>query len=445
MSYLKHTSILAVLFAFSATSSYAQSMQGMDMPAAKPATPPAQTPATPPAPAQPAKKTCNMSDMDMKNMDMTQMDTKDGIMKDMDMPVAKSAWHTMVHVNLTAVADSQSGPRGGDKSFIEGMVMVMANRALGARDDLDLQLMMSPDAFMGKSGYPLLLQTGETADGVTSLVDRQHPHDLFMGATARLTHHFDGDTSAFVEVGYPGEFAFGPTAFMHRASGEAFPTAPISHHWLDSGHITMGVVTGGLAYHSIKLETSAFTGREPDQYRFNLDPVHLDSSAVRATWQITPDLSAEASWARQVSPEQLEPDVNLIKHAASLAYGHDFVIGRWDTTLAFGRKQVEHGPDKPLDAWLFENSFAFKGPWTALARYERVHNNELAPGAWWVAKTEVGGMYTMNVNGWTTLSFGAVEQFNTIPDGLKPIYDDHPKGTVGFIRLKFNSMPGMDM
>ena len=40
--------------------------------------------------------------------------------------------------------------------------------------------MLSLDPFMGKSGYPLLLQTGETANGVTPLMDRQHPHDFVM-------------------------------------------------------------------------------------------------------------------------------------------------------------------------------------------------------------------------------------------------------------------------
>ena len=43
---------------------------------------------------------------------------------------------------------------------------------------------MSLDPLMGKSGYPLLFQTGESADGRTALVDRQHPHDFFMELAA---------------------------------------------------------------------------------------------------------------------------------------------------------------------------------------------------------------------------------------------------------------------
>ncbi len=356
---------------------------------------------------------------------------------------ARSPWHVMTHGTLTLVADHQSGPRGDDKTFVEGMVMIMAHRRLDDSTDLELQAMLSPDAFMGKYGYPLLLQAGETADGLDHLTDRQHPHDLLMGLTATLSHRFNDVAKASLMAGYPGEFAFGPTAFMHRPSGENFPTAPISHHWLDSGHITMGVVTGAFEYNSLKLEISQFTGREPDQYRFNLDPVRLDSTSLRAVWRITPALSAQASWAHQVSAEQLEPDVDLDKTSLSLAYTRLLPVGRWDATLAWGRKAEAHGTDKPSDAFLIENALHFDGPWIGLLRYERVYNDELAPGAYWVAKTELGAVRTFKLGHGATLGLGVVQQFNTVPDALKPAYGDNPTGTVGFMTLKFSSMSGM--
>ena len=121
---------------------------------------------------------------------------------------------------------------------------------------------------MGKDGYPLLLQTGETADGRTPLIDRQHPHDLVMELSASWAHRLSGTDSLFVYAGYPGEPAFGPPAFMHRLSGIDDPAAPITHHWLDSTHITFGVVTAGWVHDDWKFEASSFTGREPDQNRY---------------------------------------------------------------------------------------------------------------------------------------------------------------------------------
>src|ERR1700753_1665375 len=111
--------------------------------------------------------------------------------------------------------------------------------------------MLSPDPLMGPRGYPLLLATGETADGKTPLVDRQHPHDLFMELSASYAVKLWGVDSAFVYAGLPGEPAFGPPAFMHRLSVMDSPEAPISHHWLDSSHISMGVVSAGHVAHHL--------------------------------------------------------------------------------------------------------------------------------------------------------------------------------------------------
>ena len=68
--------------------------------------------------------------------------------------------------------------------------------------------------------------------------------------------------SIFVYAGLPGEPAVGPPVYMHRLSGESFPDAPIAHHWLDSTHITYGVVTLGYVVDNLKLEGSVFRGRE---------------------------------------------------------------------------------------------------------------------------------------------------------------------------------------
>ena len=92
----------------------------------------------------------------------------------------RGVWMLMTHALLNVVYDRQSGPRGGDKTFVAGMLMTSARRDFDDGSTLNLRAMLSPDPLMGKSGYPLLLAAGETADGVTPLVDRQHPHDAFM-------------------------------------------------------------------------------------------------------------------------------------------------------------------------------------------------------------------------------------------------------------------------
>ena len=110
----------------------------------------------------------------------------------------------------------------------EGYATVPKDLANG--DTLGLKAMLSGDAFMGRRGYPLLLASGETADGATHLVDRQHPHDLLMELAASYSHPVSDTDSLFLYGGYPGEPALGPSAYMHRVSAMDNPMTPIAHH-----------------------------------------------------------------------------------------------------------------------------------------------------------------------------------------------------------------------
>ena len=172
------------------------------------------------------------------------------------------------------------------------------------------------------------------------------------------------------------------------------------------------------------------------QYRFNLDPIRLDSTAIRLAWTPLPGLKAQASWARQVSPEALAPLVNLDKRSLSVEYDN----GPLSSTLAYGWRKGEHDMAAATDAWLFENRWRFNAKWEGLARFERVYNDELAPGVYHVAKIEIGGARQFNLGHGTGLALGVVRQFNTVPEALKPAYGAHPDGVVAFVTLIFHTM-----
>ncbi|HEX9708335.1 MAG TPA: hypothetical protein VGA24_11920 [Steroidobacteraceae bacterium] len=229
-------------------------------------------------------------------------------------------WMLMGHTQLNAVYDDQQGPRGDDLGFIAGMVMGSARRDAANGDALTFRAMLSPDPVMGKRGYPLLLAAGETADGATTLVDRQHPHDLFMELSATWAWRIGEESSAFLYGALPGEPAFGPPAFMHRSSTMMSPEAPITHHWLDSTHISFGVITAGWVTDRWKFEASQFTGREPDEDRYDIERPRLDSTALRASWNPGDRWSVQLSWADVESPEQLEPEVDETRNSASAIY-----------------------------------------------------------------------------------------------------------------------------
>ena len=350
-------------------------------------------------------------------------------------------WMLMAHGNLNLVFDHQSGPRGDDKTFVSGMLMGMASHELGD-GTVQFRAMLSPDPLIGKSGYPLLLASGETADGVTRLIDRQHPHDLFMELSASVSQNIGPNSSVFLYGGLPGEPAFGPPAFMHREAIMDSPEAPISHHWLDSTHISFGVLTGGIVLDRFKLEVSRFNAREPDQHRWNIETGPLDSTAVRLSWNPVRTLSLQGSWGKFKDAEQLEPGVDQKRLSASVLYANDIVPG-WHLagTLAWGRKTVEHHND---DAYVAEASLKHQG-WTLFGRGETTENRELTADphshgpAYNVGKVSIGAIRDFRVADHFSIGTGGLLSLNFVPDSLAPVYGgNNPVGAMGFVRLKLD-------
>ena len=358
----------------------------------------------------------------------------DGIMSMQD------GWMGMLHGYVDQVHDHQGGARGADEDFSESMFMAMAQRQQGD-DTLGLRAMLSLDPLMGKAGYPLLLQTGETADGVHPLVDRQHPHDLFMELAATYSHAFAADRSVFLYAGLPGEPALGPPAFMHRDSGMDIPEAPISHHWLDSTHVSDGVLTLGYVTGQFKLEASAFHGREPDQFRWNVEAGPLDSAALRLSWNPDERWSLQVSHGHIHSPEQLEPQVDQDRTTASVMYTQPVGdAGRWATTLAWG--QDRNRPGRALDAWLAESELMPDAHDTFFARLERVQEDELftagsplAGDMFGVGKVSLGYIRDWSLARHIKFGLGGLVSAYGLPGQLQGSYGN-PHSYMLFARLK---------
>jgi len=347
-------------------------------------------------------------------------------------------WTLMGHLELDGVHDWQEGPRGDEKTFLAGMVMGSARRDLASGDKLVLRAMLSPDPFMGRSGYPLLLAAGETADGVTPLVDRQHPHDFFMELSASYAWQAGEDAGGFVYAGWPGEPAFGPPAFMHRPAAMMSPEAPITHHWLDSTHISFGVVTAGWVQGRWKLEASQFTGREPDEDRYDIERPRMDSTALRASWNPGDNWSLQASWADVESPEQLEPEIDEKRVSASALYGRDLGGGRsWSATLAFGRKNPNLG--ESTDAFAFEAAWMPAVDWQIFGRAEWIETHELGDDEDEineVGKVSVGARRDFALTDRLRLGVGALYTFNDVDAALAPSYGGaNPNGAMVFVQF----------
>ena len=290
----------------------------------------------------------------------------------------RGPWMLMYHGAAFGRYTSQNfnHPNGrGHDHAIDGpnWAMAMAQRELGAKGLLNLTLMLSLDPLTETNGgYPLLFQTGESYKN-QPLIDRQHPHDLLSGLSAAYTYAFSDDMDLTLYAGYPGEPALGPVAFMHRISAMPNPDAPLSHHWTDATHITFGVATLGLRYKQFKLEGSNFTGREPDQYRYDIDKPRADSWAGRLSWNPSPALALQVSHGFIKSPEDLHPDENVRRTTASVLHSRTWGERRYiASALVWGMNQ--RADARTEHAVLAETNLTLGRP-TFYGRYEFVQKD----------------------------------------------------------------------
>ena len=346
-------------------------------------------------------------------------------------------WMLMTHGFVSAQYTDHSGPRGDDKFYSTSMAMLMAQKDFGGAK-LELRSMLSLEPAMDAKGYPNLFATGETAGG-EPLVDRQHPHDLFMELAARVNVDVAPGTSLFLYGGPVGEPALGPSAFMHRGSAALNPEPPITHHWFDSTHITYGVVTAGVATPRFQIEASAFRGAEPDEDRWDIETPKLDSWSARLTW------NPRANWAAQVShgfikePEATHPGENEHRTTVSIHYAAHRGL---KAMAAFSAKNRD--PGDTLTAWLAEASYDLSKQHKIFGRIENVKNDELFHDhsdplhdrAFRVTKLQGGYAWTTPLgNSPFNLSLGGSMSAYLKPAALDVAYGKNPWGYTLFTRL----------
>lgn len=280
-------------------------------------------------------------------------------------------WMVMVHGSIAANYTNHKGPRGDDMAYVTSMIMLMADREQ-EWGRIQLRTMLSLEPLMDAAGYPNLFATGETAHGLP-IVDRQHPHDLFMELAGRLDIDLSVKTSLFFYGGPVAEPALGPSAFMHRRTARYNPEPPITHHWFDSTHITYGVVTAGVYGQTWQIEGSAFRGAEPDERRWNIETPKLDSWSLRASLNPTPRWAFQASYGAIKQPESTHPGEDESRFTASAHYAS----GDLSAMLAFSAKK--RVPGQTLPAWLAEVNWNIDDANTLFGRFENVANDELFP------------------------------------------------------------------
>jgi len=360
---------------------------------------------------------------------------------------SKSGWLWMFHGAAFVNELQQSGPRGYDKFFSTNWFMPMAQRRFG-RSELTVRTMFSLEpATVTRRFYPLLFQQGETAFG-KPINDGQHPHDFFMELAALYDVRLGKNALLSFYAAPVGDPAMGPSAYAHRASASENPVAALGHHLQDSTHIADDVVTGGLTYKLARLEFSGFHGREPDEFRSNIDSGAIDSWSTRLTVQPAQNWSAQYSFAHLTSPEQLHPQEDVQRMTASLMYNRPLARGSWASTLLWGRNRVlENG--RVFNGYLAESTIQFATSnriWTRIENVDRTSELLLGknpePPAFeetFLARIQAytaGYDHEFPIVPHVSTALGAQVTLYGRPDSLAPIYGQHPAGFIVFVRFR---------
>jgi hypothetical protein len=239
--------------------------------------------------------------------------------------------------------------------------------------------------------------------------------------------------------GPAGEPALGPAAFPHRISAAENPAAPLGHHTQDSTHISYGAVTSGFVIDRIKIEASAFNGREPDERRYNFDLAPLDSWSARLSFAPGKNWVAQYSYGHLVHPEALEAgDVN--RQTASVAYNRALASGNWATTLIWGRN-FKQTTRRVQNSYLLESTLNFARRNYAYTRLEVVDKDELFPQALSAASYRIGaytfgGVRDLVQGRYGQLGLGADVTFYSKPVVFDAVYGRNPVSWHVFLRFR---------
>lgn len=358
-------------------------------------------------------------------------------------------WLLMFHYNLVSGVNHQSGPRGVTKFESANWFMPMAYRKVGS-GTLQLRSMLSAEPFtFPPGGSPLLFQTGETYKG-QPIIDKQHPHDLFMELSAQYTLPIGERGTWFTFFGYPGEPALGPVAFMHRMSASENPSATLSHHLQDSTHIAFGVLTTGFTYRWIKLEGSIFNGREPDENRYDFDSHKWNSRSARLSVMPNRNWTFQISHGFLRSPESQEPDVDIRRTSASVQYNKPFNRGNWATAFVWGRNHVS-GTEEiiNLNGYTAESTVNFLDKNYLYTRLELVDKDDLLRDedrallgitthhpSFRIGAYTFGGARDIWNTQKMSVAIGSDLTFFSKPAVLDQIYGNHPVGWKLFMRVR---------
>ena len=291
---------------------------------------------------------------------------------------------------------------------------------------------------LGDRGAPQLLQVAFTSDGKT-ITDHAHPSPWIMELAGSYERMISSATVSLFAAAI-GEPALGPPVYLHRASAEANPVVPLAHHAQDETHSSFGVVTLGVHWRGLRLETSAFNDRLPVEPStvFSYRGARLDAYSARAT------VAAGGKWSvfgyYGYVPATSGGHVHDSQHRVGT--GAMFTDSMWAVTLVYGFNDPlgSGGPQQTLLAEA-ERHWSDRDVVFARAEYVQRTAQELSlvgsvNAIQDVSAVQVGYGRTVARRAGIAARLGASGTINIVPPQLEAFYGGRtPMAVAAYLQL----------
>lgn len=339
-------------------------------------------------------------------------------------------------LNQFAVYSTTSGPRGRTRVTGPGVWMLRYDKAVSPSNTLRVNVMGTAEQLtVGQKGTPQLFQTEN--------LDNMHPHDYLMAVEFRDVLKLGADDNQELTFLFAprGAAAIGPVPFMHRASAEGNPDAPLGHGLQDGFHDVSTVIGVAYRYSGTTVEATAFSGHA---ISWPL-PLHdIDSYGVRVIHAIDDHVLIGASYADVLSPDDAGGAAHEKFVTGWLATEHKIHGATLKSSFIWGR--VRAGQDAALNSFLAEAVYQ-RGMNKLYGRAELL---QITPGqlelvplngstvAKWVKALTLGYERTLVEKGPFSMFAGGSFTKDFAPIEFRPDYGSGPRGAKLYFRIKIN-------
>ena len=339
-------------------------------------------------------------------------------------------------LNQFAVYSTTSGPRGRSRVTGPGVWMLMYNKALSSRNTLRVNVMGTAEQLtVGQKGTPQLFQT--------EYIDNMHPHDYLMAVEIRDAIKLGSDVKQELTFLFAprGAAAIGPVPFMHRASAEGNPDAPLGHGLQDGFHDVSTVL--GIAYRNSGTTVEA-TGFSGSAITWPLPLHQVDSYGVRLIQKIDDHVLIGASYANVLSPDDAGGAQQEKFITGWLATSH--VIHEATLKSSFVWGHLRAGRDASLNSFLAEAVYPLHSDKIyGRAEILQITPGQLdlvpsdgSPGRRWVQALTIGYERTLTEKGPFSLFAGGSFTKDFAPMGFRPDYGSGARGAKLYFRIKID-------